>query len=186
VIPALNGTWGFLGDVPVEWFLNNGKNLVVEGIMVCEKCGEIINKGIKFCIKCGAKIQDAPGKWFLKVTGILFIIFAVMGIYVEVSLLIMAHSPILDTILDTIGYIFYIIIGISGIKYSKNIDRAKLLIFFVIILIAFKIVSLIIIYSISKFFPAPLYIIVFILPILILTILFLIGAYMNLKTKGGK
>ena len=74
--------------------------------------------------------------------------------------------------------------GILGIKYSQNIEKAKLLILFTVIIIAFSIGSIIFIHSaLGEVFFFLSYFIWFIgfIP----TILFLIGAYMNLKAKGG-
>jgi peptidoglycan/LPS O-acetylase OafA/YrhL len=154
--------------------------------MVCSKCGTETSKGLKFCTKCGSKIIDvAPGKILLKVTGVLFIIFAVIGIISFISSIISEigftqSGLIFSIIIGVIVFIFYMIIGVFGLKYSKNIEKAKLLLCFAGIIILIQIISIIIESSISKQF-SWISIVGFILPIL-----FIIGAYMNLKSKGGK
>ena len=164
--------------------------------MICERCGETINEGIKFCTKCGAKISDiSPGKNILMITGILFIIFAVFGILGAVSSAVLlsdisslnlgtgipggTFGIILLFIINIINSILNTVIGISGFKYNKDNDKAKLLIFFAVIFIAFQIVSLVITYSITRIFSLWVSFLGFILPIM-----FLIGAFMNLKAKG--
>jgi len=51
--------------------------------MICTKCGQELEEGIKFCTKCGS--NTAFGNKFLKITGILFIVF---GAYEIISLII--------------------------------------------------------------------------------------------------
>ncbi|MCL2808597.1 MAG: zinc ribbon domain-containing protein [Treponema sp.] len=162
--------------------------------MICEKCNAELNEGLKFCSKCGNKIKNtAPGKIILKVTGIIFLIFSVFGIIGVIStafliplLINLSDFPggkigiIWSFIFGIINCILMIIIGIFGIKYSKYIYKAKLLLLLAIIYIAFSIVSLIINYSITKSFSWISFI-NFILPIV-----FIIGAYMNFKNTGGK
>jgi hypothetical protein len=156
--------------------------------MVCSKCGTEINTGLKFCTKCGSKI-NIPGKLFLMVTGIIFIVFALYGIYSERGLfgdirymrnmdvnIFQYPGFIRFIILFFIGIILSIIIGVFGIKYCKNIEKAKLLMCCAIIVLVFNIASFIIIRGLLW-----TSIIGFILPIC-----FLIGAIMNLKIKGGK
>jgi len=138
--------------------------------------------------------EVASGGRILKVTGILFIVFAVIGIMGVVSTAILfqritnlnldATVPggisgiIVSSVLSIIECILNIIIGISGIKWSKDVIMAKKLIVFAIILIIFYIVYLVITYSIMKVFPW-ISLIRFILPGI-----FLIGAYMNFKSTS--
>ena len=140
--------------------------------MVCEKCGEKINIGLKFCTKCGEKIIYMSGKGFLVVmiTGILFIINAVFSVIYS----IFSQRFYFDTslIILLINFIFSISIGFLGIKYCKSIEKAKLLMCFALIGIAFYMIYFIIFLELSLGF--------------ILSICFLIGTIMNLKTKGGK
>jgi len=174
--------------------------------MVCEKCGTEIGKGLKFCTKCGSKgtkcgskvIDIAPGKKLLIVTGILFIIiYSVIGVSFLLLISFSLGTSKLNFTLSLgtvvfiiviIGGILPVIAGIFGIKYSKNIEKAKLLLCFAIMIIIFQIILLIISliydYSMNKPFNEGRIIVCFIG--FILPICFLIGAYMNLKSEGGK
>lgn len=172
--------------------------------MVCVKCGQV-NEGTKFCTKCGANFVEQriakskdmiPGRLLLKVTGILIIVFAVFGIIGVISTIALLPTYadlgvdildihggtgiILSIIFGTINAILFVVLGIFDIKYSKNLDRAKQLMIFVIVVIAWIIVSHIVTYSITKVYSwASL--IGFIIPVLSL-----IGAYKNFKAKGDK
>ena len=162
--------------------------------MICSNCGQEVNKGLRFCTKCGSKIVNITiGKNLLQVTGILFIIFGVIGVISSISFILInsnmandkldfdVKSDIIMPILrGIILSILNIIIGIFGFKYSKNIKKAKFLLCFAIILIVIQIISLIIGYLILSEFSL-FQLIVFIIPIC-----FMIGAYINLKNNGGK
>jgi uncharacterized membrane protein HdeD (DUF308 family) len=162
--------------------------------MVCDKCGEV-NTGTKVCTKCGAKLSDdAPGTTLLKVTGILFIVFAVIALIslVVTSVLLPTLSEVMDVaeiegmdslqssiILGIIGGILNLLAGIFGIKYSKDLEKAILLMCFASVIIAYVIVQLIITYSTYNQLSWTSFI-GFVLPGL-----FLVGAYMNYKAKEG-
>lgn len=177
--------------------------------MVCVKCGQV-NEGTKFCTKCGANFVEQriakskdmiPGRLLLKVTGILIIVFAVFGIIGVISTIALLPTyadlgvdildihggrsgMILSIIFGTINAILLSVLGISNIKYSKNLDRAKQLMIFVIVVIAWIIVSHVVTHSITKDYSWTSLIgllIGFIFPVLSL-----IGAYKNFKAKGDK
>jgi lysylphosphatidylglycerol synthetase-like protein (DUF2156 family) len=106
------------------------------------------------------------------VTGIIFIVLALYNIFSSGISLRYNMLFFIDPILS-------IIIGILGIKYCNNIEKAKLLMCFAIIVLVFRMLLFIIrnggyrIYWITliQFIPS---------------ICFLIGAKMNLKIKEGK
>ena len=140
--------------------------------MICEKCLEK-DKGTNICTICGSKINISPGKTLIKVTGILFIIVGGLGLITSI--------PIVTTtigILNVINCFLYIVVGISGIKYCKYLEKAKLLVFLVISLIIFGVALLII--------SSKNYILLsWTIPIgFILHICFLLGACKNLIAKG--
>ena len=158
--------------------------------MVCEKCGETMAKGIKFCTKCGANMKGAapPGKGILKVTGILIIVFGVLGLISELVLLFVENPvvaaleiPIIITILGFAGTIFSLAIGVLGVKYCKNIEKAKLLlqlaIIFIICIPAISIYTAILLQTGFQWMA----IFSFIFPVI-----YLIGAYKNYKAKRGE
>jgi hypothetical protein len=166
---------------------------VKEKTMVCKKCGEKIEPKLNFCTKCGTKISG-PGRMFLRGTGIFFIISASLGIIslfslpktveLSASLGVKVNVP-LALITGGIGAILYLVIGISGIKFSQNIQKAKLLKHFALILIVFQLVSSIISFIVNK----PPLTISFILGLalgLICPILYWIGANKNLQSKEGE
>lgn len=169
--------------------------------MVCEKCGATLNEGTKFCTKCGSKIIYTPGKWFLKVTGVLSIIFGIIfGIikityYYKVECFVIGAEVAYLIELFTPGFfsILSILIGILGVKYSQNIEKAKLLRNFAIIIIVFYIAFPFIPLIQSRPYVMPFYFYfadylrdLLFIGGFILPICFLIGTHMNLKAKGGK
>lgn len=164
--------------------------------MVCKKCNAEIGEGLKFCVKCGTKIDDtAPGKKILKISGIIFIGFAVLGIISIFSSIVLipylqnsgvsnfggTTGMVFMIISGVIGVILNTVIGLAGIKYSNIVEKAKLLILMVVIFCIFQIVSIIISSSITKNAFSPISLINFILPSI-----FFIGAYMNYKAQEGK
>jgi len=161
--------------------------------MVCSKCGEN-NEGTNFCIKCGEKlIILPPGRMFIKVTGILYIIFAFIG-FISGGMLLSSLNK-LDplfmysmeiplsvfktiTIFSMIAASLQALIGILGVKYCNDLEKTKVLLICVIGLFAMGITSIIItaVYGLLSWVS----IFEFVLPIL-----FLVGVLKNLKAIGG-
>ena len=71
--------------------------------------------------------QSAPGKGFLKVTGILFVVFAGISI---IALLALLGSEMADPgliLIDLMLVGFTLVMGILGIKHCDSPDKAQLL-----------------------------------------------------------
>jgi len=143
------------------------------------------------CVKCGFNMEGAaPGRKLIKIIGILYIVFAVIGIsslifiFTDVDL-DMVEITGLTIALSIVIMIVEIVVGIFGIKYCGSPEKAKFLKTLAIIVIANTIAS--IIYnstiSISSFSWFPFFESLF---GLVLPILFLIGVLKNLNVKGGE
>ena len=126
----------------------------------CVKCGNQLAHSAEYCPKCGNRSKAeyvpagnqqqsrsytsststaAPGKNFLLVVGILYIIFG--GIYIIISAIGLSTANYWDTILPTannmswsvyytislIGSFWYVFIGIMGVTNRTRLERASLL-----------------------------------------------------------
>lgn len=168
--------------------------------MICVKCGQEFNEGSDFRIKCGYKVKDtAPGKKFIKITGILLVVFGAIGIISSISSATMSSTlgdfgvSMTSIVLGVISALFGIALGVLGILYCKNIEKAKLLQYCVFAYIAYYFINLIIGTIISSNMLTAQGLPVFAglalglvsgLIGLIIPICFLIGAQKNLKAKG--
>ena len=158
--------------------------------MTCKRCGEVAIERTKFCIKCGASMI-APGRTFLKVTGIIYIISGTFGLF---GLAMLDSIPnITDTqgmiglseinmpliiVSSIIGILVNIIIGIFSIKYCDNIEKAQFLKYLIIFYFIYFIASTIFTSIVSTFNWIGLFGIV-------LPILSFVGIQKNLKSKIG-
>jgi len=158
-------------------------------INICEKCGQKLLNNDNICINCDSKNSNSSqGKLILFVTGIIFIFF---GIYPFTVLIISRFNvEYLDIlgIIHLISYIFFIILGIFGIKYKENILKAKLLIYlssFTIVLRIILVIIDVILELISSNNPLNLFLLISGLNF-INNILYIKGALLNLETLKGK
>ena len=133
-------------------------------------------------------MEHAPGKGFLKVSGILMIIFAAFGVLMGILVMVgggLAGSLTSGTELDSvggavgglvmilglvtlIGAVFNLVMGILGVKYSDKPEKAQTCFILAIIAIAIQIVSAILGGAIWTLIIG-----------LILPVLYLIGAIKN-------
>ncbi len=101
---------------------------------------------------------NAPGKGFLKVSGILLIIFAVISILVLIIGIIAAASlgslggevgalaggiAVGALVIGLISCAFSLVMGILGVKYANVPSKAQVCMVFAIIAIALQIVTLV-------------------------------------------
>lgn len=101
---------------------------------------------------------NAPGKGLLKVSGILLIIFAAIGIIALILTMVAAGAAaslggdfgalagglvIVGLILGLAGCVFSLIMGILGVKYANVPSKATVCMVFAIITIALQLISLI-------------------------------------------
>lgn len=101
---------------------------------------------------------NAPGKGFLKVSGILLIIFAVISILVLVIGIIAAASlgslggevgalaggiAVGALVISLISCAFSLVMGILGVKYANVPSKAQVCMVFAIIAIALQIITLV-------------------------------------------
>ena len=176
----------------------------------CTKCGNQLAHSEKYCPKCGsiseaeyvpAENQQqpgpytsaaAPGKGFLLVVGILYIIFGV--IYIITSAIGLASADYWDAILPTannlswsvyytislIGSLFYVFLGVMGVINCTRLERASLLRVLACIVIGYVILYAILVFvtfpdALEGIITAVYYLVVG----LVLPILYLIGAHKN-------
>ena len=133
----------------------------------------------------------APGRGFLKVTGILYIVFS--GIGIVFTLLAMAGTAALGTLLGintsilTLIYLVALVLaayglfmGIIGVKHCANLEKAKFL--RTCVIIEFVLRGIVVISSavMIGFSGVVLESIGFVLPIL-----FLIGASKNIEASNA-
>jgi len=163
----------------------------------CANCGKEIKLNEAFCFSCGnnlnpsravlTRTRNAPGKKLLKITGILFIIFGILGIILGLSTLIfsdllsdMNRQQSLERATATAMLFFGVLLSIasSGLqlyagwfayKNCNKPEKAQNCLIFAIILIIIRFASLF--FDDVMIVPA---IIGFILPVL-----YLIGAWQN-------
>jgi len=150
------------------------------GYLICLFCSnprQIVNSRTGNSTQSNQSAQPSPGKNFLLVTGILYIIFAGIGILGVASLSGIMSPLALDRILGGPRLTFYVLlavyslfVGIMGIIHSKNNEMASTLIFLAIIGT---------IWNILLYIASPVLISPFMLLDYILPILFIIGAYKN-------
>jgi len=161
----------------------------------CSNCGKELSSNEVVCSSCGNNLNlnrriintNAPGKKLLKVTGILFIIFGVIGIILGLITLVfsdllsdMGREQSLERATATAMLFFGVLLGIAssilqlyagwfGYKNCNKPDKAQKCLIFAIVLIIIRFASL--------FFDDVIVvaaIIGFILPVL-----YLIGAWQN-------
>jgi hypothetical protein len=171
--------------------------------MFCIKCGQEFDEGAKFCSKCGFALGNtAPGKKFLKITGVLFIVFGVFGI---ISFLISSTISIgtnrmaseLTNFFAVLSVLLCLFLGITGVMYCNDIKKAKLLKYFVLAYIGFYVISSIntitTVNSLNTIDNVPgalelanLIMIIGVIIGSVIPILYFIGAQKNLKAQEGQ
>lgn len=159
--------------------------------MVCEKCNERMNKGIRFCTNCGYNMKGAvPGKTLLRITGIIFLVFAVLGIANFLFFFRIQTMNIVGIFIQATSIILNTIIGILGIRYCKNNEKAKILRILGFVRITLSVVLfvrvLIIIGGFSQGYDFLLNDLFWRLPVIALSIFFVFGAQKNIMANGGK
>lgn len=120
--------------------------------------------------------MKAPGMNFLKVTGILYIVFAgidiiaAMSVMEDVSLSYQLESVIgYPLIYQLMGDLYSLFVGIMGLKYCNTLEKAKLLTTIVIVDIVLAAIQIIVLTLSSAFLW------------LAIPILYLVGASKNKK-----
>ena len=163
----------------------------------CTNCGKELQLNGAFCSSCGTNLNPsgsvlnrtrcAPGKKLLKITGILFIIFGILGVILGLVTLIfsgllsdMSRQQSLERATATAMLIFGVLLSIAssglqlyagwfGHKNCNKPEKAQNCLIFAIILIIIRFASLF--FDDVMIVPA---IIGFILPVL-----YMIGAWQN-------
>ena len=124
----------------------------------------------------------APGRNFLKVTGVLYIISSGMGFIALLTTLF--EAPDLSLLWSFLSVCYSLFMGVMGIKYCKSIDRANLLCILAIIHLLDYIFHFI---HAVVLLPMQVYILAFVLFVyafyFALPILYLVGAQKNRSAK---
>lgn len=133
-------------------------------------------------------MQTAPGKGFLKVVGILLIVFGAIGIILSVITLIgggvaaayldadIGAMVIVTGIISLLGALLNLVSGIFGVKFCAAIDKAKLLMIFAIAMGAVQVIAFIFNLLLAQAIVTG---IISLIIGLVLPALFLIGALKN-------
>jgi len=122
------------------------------------------------------------GKNYLKVTGILLIIFSGIGLISIISLSKLIENVMGSTvfILSIIASVVELVTGIIGVAWCKKPEKAKLCLAFGIIILVLNLANYIL--QINTYGASN---IIFSMIVgSILPVLYIIGAVLNLKSKG--
>ena len=122
--------------------------------MICKKCGQNLEEGIHFCTSCGAAFgSEAPGRKFLKITGIVFIVLGALGVFSLLGSAALYNVPEIASEIDDpglsgialalsiAGILLSIFLGVTGILFCNDKEKAQLLVYFVCAYFCYFIIS---------------------------------------------